>query len=381
MKIFPILVSVSNFFIGMLITAGVNAQNNGLKSLNRAEIINAVNRVADWQLGHQTGMNLTSWEYGTFYTGLIAYYKTTGQKKYLDSTLAMGNRVHWEPLPRPYDANTLAISQAFLELYNLTKEIKMIDKSRFIIDMTLARNLPAETKFDQNKYWWEWWTWCDALFMAPAAYAKFWKVTGNSRYLEYMDKMWWLTSDYLYSKTDSLFFRDDRFFNKLSANGNKIFWSRGNGWVLGGLCNVMQCLPKQHAFRKKYEEQFFEMCYKIATLQLNIGYWSPNLLDKEKFSVKETSGTAFFCYAFAWGINNGLLPKDYFMPVLLKGWVSLVSSIQYDGMLGYVQKVGDQPEEVTISDTEAYGAGAFLLAGSEMIKLIEPNKKEKADLQ
>ena len=374
MKTFPILLSVSYFFIGLFHPAGVKAQKNEQTSLNKAGIISSLNRVAGWQLRHPAGASLTSWEYGTFYTGLMAYYNCTRQKEYLDSTIAMGKRVHWEPPPRPYDANSLAIAQVFLALYNLTKDVNMIDKSRFIIDMPLARDLQAETRFDQNKYWYEWWTWCDALFMAPAAYAMLSKITGNTKYLEYMDKMWWLTSGYLYSKTDSLFFRDDRFFNQLSAYGKKIFWSRGNGWVLGGLCNVMQNLPVQYPARKKYEEQFVEMCYKIASLQLTNGYWSPSLLDRENFPVKESSGTAFFCYAFAWGINNGLLPKDHFMPVLLKGWASLVSAIQEDGMPGYVQKVGDKPGQVTVNDTEAYGAGAFLLAGSELIKLIEPRK-------
>jgi rhamnogalacturonyl hydrolase YesR len=375
MKAYPILLSAAYFFIGLFYPACIKAQENGHSPLRKTDIISSLNRVADWQLRHPTGASLTSWEYGTFYTGLMAYYKCTGQKKYLDSAMAMGNRTRWEPQPRPYDANTLVISQAFLELYKLTRDVRMIDKSRFIMDMTLARDLQAETTFDKNKYWYEWWTWCDALFMAPAAYAGLWNVTGNKKYLEYMDKMWWLTSDYLYSKTDSLFFRDDRFFNKLSVHGKKIFWSRGNGWVLSGLCNVMQNLPRQYPARKKYEAQFIEMCYKVASLQLAGGYWNPDLLDTESLPVRESSGTSFFCYAFAWGINNGLLPEDYFRPVLLKGWASLVSAIQQDGMLGYVQKVGDQPEKVTLHDTEAYGAGAFLLAGSELIKLIGPGKK------
>jgi hypothetical protein len=33
-------------------------------------------------------------------------------------------------------------------------------------------------------------------------------------------------------------------------------------------------------------------------------------------------------------------------------------------MLGWVQQVSDRPEQVAPSDTQFYGVGAFLLAGS-----------------
>ncbi len=377
MKLIPRLFLFGCFIIELLLAIPLHPQTKWDASLNKKAIINCTNAITSWQLKHPTKVSLTAWEYGTFYTGLTAFYKSTGIKQHLDSTIAMGNRVQWEPIPRPYDANTLGISQAFFDVFEFKKDNRMIDKSRYIMDMTLARRLKPETNFKENKYWWEWWTWCDALFMAPAAYARMSKLSGDDRYIKYMDKMWWLASDYLYSKTDSLYFRDDRFFTKASEHGNKIFWSRGNGWVVGGLCNVLQYLPKTHPSRRKYEEQFVEMCYKITSLQLKQGYWSPSLLDKEKSPIMETSGTAFFCYAFAWGINNGLLPEEDFMPSTQKAWASMVAAIQDDGMLGYVQRVGDQPDSVSMKDTEAYGAGAFLLAASELIKLDAVKKGQQ----
>ena len=50
--------------------------------------------------------------------------------------------------------------------------------------------------------------------------------------------------DYLYTfvvlfdKEEKLFYRDHRYFNQKEANGTKVFWGRGNGWVLGGLSTM-----------------------------------------------------------------------------------------------------------------------------------------------
>jgi len=107
-------------------------------------------------------------------------------------------------------------------------------------------------------------------------------------------------------------------------------------------------------------------------LQQKDGSWHASLLDPVTFSEKETSGTGFFCYALAWGIRKGLLSKDKYLPVVVQAWGALSSSVHPDGKLGYVQKVGDQPGAAGYDNTNVYGVGAFLLAGSQLYQL---NKK------
>jgi len=341
------------------------------KKLSQKEVLNYMKKVADWQLANPTGKRLNEWEYGPFYNGLMKLYSLSKDKKYYNATVDMGNTVNWETAARPYDANSFAIVPAFADLYEITKDVKMIDKSRFAMDMPLARNLQPELNFSKNKYWYEWWTWCDALFMAPPAYARLSVLLNKPKYMEHMVKNWWLTSDYLYSKEDSLFFRDDSFFKQQTANGKKIFWSRGNGWVIGGLCGVMGNMQKTDPQRKKFEQQFVQMSDKLSKLQMDNGSWSQSLIDAVAHPQKETSGTAFFCYGFAWGINNGLLPREKYFPIVQKAWLALTSSVNDNGRLGYVQKVGDKPDNVKADDTESYGSGAFLLAGSEVYKLLK----------
>ncbi len=349
------------------------------KQYTKKSVLEILNKVADWQLENPTGKDLNTWEYGPFYQGLMKLYKVGSQKKYYQKTIEMGNKVNWEPRPRPYDANSLAIVSAFADVYSYSKDPKMIDKSRFLMDMPVERRLytaedgktfEPEVNLKQNKYWYEWWTWCDALFMAPPAYAQLSKQLNKPEYMSHMVKNWWLTSDYLYSKSDSLFYRDDRAFEFRTVNGKKVFWSRGNGWVIGGLCGVMDYMDKSDPRRKKFEQQFIEMNTKLLNIQLKDGTWSQSLIDPTTYPQKETSGTAFFCYGMAWGINNGLLPKEKYLPAVQKAWTALLKSVDTKGMLGDVQLVGDKPENVSPKDTETYGVGAFLMAGTEIYKML-----------
>lgn len=112
------------------------------------------------------------------------------------------------------------------------------------------------------------------------------------------------------------------------------------------------------------------MAAKIASLQQPDGSWHTSLLDPASFPVKETSGTGFYCYALTWGLNQNLLDKKIYWPVVKKAWAALTSSVHQNGMLGYVQRIGDRPDMVTENSTEVYGVGAFLLTGAELFKYV-----------
>ena len=114
---------------------------------------------------------------------------------------------------------------------------------------------------------------------------------------------------------------------------------------------------------------FNEMAAKVASIQSSDGYWRTNLLDPASTPLPETSGTAFYVYALAWGVNEGLLDRATYEPAIRRGWSALVRAVHPDGMLGYVQRIGDQPGDTSASGTEIYGVGALLLGGSEVHRL------------
>src|SRR5262249_28854171 len=152
-------------------------------------------------------------------------------------------------------------------------------------------------------------------------------------------------SDFLYDKDEHLYFRDSTYFNKREANGKKVFWSRGNGWVMAGLVRMLQFLPSNNPDRGRFVRQFCDMADKLVAYQQPDGLWRASLLDPDSYPLKETSGSAFFTYAFTWGLNQGLLDPDKFNGPAVRGWQALVQCLQIDGKLTHVQPIGADPKK------------------------------------
>ena len=64
--------------------------------------------------------------------------------------------------------------------------------------------------------------------------------------------------------TEHLYYRDSRFLTQRDAQGRKIFWGRGNGWVFAGLARILTELPADHPSRARYEALFEQMADKIV---------------------------------------------------------------------------------------------------------------------
>jgi rhamnogalacturonyl hydrolase YesR len=184
-----------------------------------------------------------------------------------------------------------------------------------------------------------------------------------------MDRQWTITSALLYDPSAHLFFRDASYLDKHEANGKGLFWSRGNGWVMAGLARVLREMPADYPSRQKYVTQFQQMAAEIGSLQGSDGLWRPGLLNAAAYPLPEVSGSAFYVYALAWGINNGILDRAIYLPVVEKGWGGLVSHIYADGRLGSIQPIGGAPAGYSASSSYVFGVGAFLLAGSEVDRL------------
>ena len=73
------------------------------------------------------------------------------------------------------------------------------------------------------------------------------------------------------------------------------------------------------------------------------GLWRASLLDPEHFATRETSGSALFCYAIAWGINNGILDRAIYYAVDEKAWQGLVDCVDENGRLGTLGQWGAPP--------------------------------------
>jgi rhamnogalacturonyl hydrolase YesR len=326
-------------------------------------------KVANWQLANPNH-ELFDWTNGAFYAGVFAAYETTKSKEIWNALVDMGEKNKWRPGRRFDHADDIVINQTYLDMYRITRDRKMLQPTIDVVER--IKKDPSREAEKNGIIWW----WCDALFMAPPTLAKLATITGDRSYLELNDKFFQQTYDRLYDKREHLYARDasylinDKGEGKREANGQKVFWSRGNGWVAGGLVRLLKELPKDHTKRAFYMNQYREMMDRVAGLQQADGLWRTSLLDPASYPGGESSGTGFYIYAMAWGINNKILDRKAFLPVVKKAWVGLNALVDADGKVGWTQPIGADPRRNFSAESwEVYGAGAFLLAGSEVVKL------------
>jgi rhamnogalacturonyl hydrolase YesR len=350
------------------------------------KVIQVGSRVADWQLRHMGNFDYVpenafrhdteaprDWIQAAFFVGLARFAEIANTPAYSSAVLAHGQRESWGYDHRPRHADADAIGGVWVWAAARTKDPSKLGPTRARFDAVLANPSRVSLEFvtkpkgagepDCQARW----CWSDALFMAPPVWIALSKATGDNRYLAHADAEFWATTDHLYDAHDHLYFRDSRFITQRDAAGRKIFWSRGNGWAFAGLVRILEQLPANHPNRARYETLFKQMADKIVSVQGATGYWPVSLLEAQQ--TPETSGTGFFVYGLAWGINHGLLSAPKHAAAVERGWHALVAAVQPDGKLGWVQRVGVAPDQVGAQDTQLYGVGAFLLAASEMAKL------------
>lgn len=326
--------------------------------LTHAAIRKAAKKVADWELARTESTFNQQWTYAALYDGMLAASRTTGDPRYHDAMLKMAQQFDWKLLNGRFPhADDMALGRTYLDLYRENHDATRMADTKAIMDRLIAR------QDDPHKLlWW----WCDALFMAPPVLARMSTITGDRRYLDYMDKEWWETSASLYDPEEHLFFRDSRYFTQRQQNGKKIFWSRGNGWVMGAFVQVLNEMPKDYPTRGKYVAQFRQMAEKLAAIQGKDGLWRSGLLDPDAYDLPEISGSAFYTYGMAWGIRKGILDRKTFEPVVKKAWAGMLTHVYADGRLGSIQPIDGQPGKFQASSSYVYGVGGFLLAASEM---------------
>ena len=333
-------------------------------SLDPAAVGKAMRKVGDWQLAQSEQYFDRIWTWSVLYSGFMAASESLGDTKYRDAMEAMGKKFDWQLRSHLPDADDQSVGQTYLELYLLKKDPAMIAPTRAELDALLAAPHVSK-RAGKTIPWW----WCDALFMAPPVWSRMYAATGDRKYIGYLDEEWAKTSDLLYDKQEHLYARDADYLAKTEANGKKMFWSRGNGWVMGGIARTLDYLPKDDPARVKYVTQLREMAARVASLQGADGLWRAGLLDQGNYSEPEMSGSALFTYALAWGINEGVLDRTIYRPVVEKAWAGMLKHIYADGRLGCIQQTGAEPAPFKATASYTYGVGAFLLAGSEIRRM------------
>ena len=357
----------------MTVSMSAVEKNAFSDKMTEAAVKEVCQAVSNWQVDNFENVkhNKAGWHNGALYIGMYHWAEKGQDAKAADFLMGVGKSLKWGLLSRSYHADDICVGQMYLEMYKKHQDNKMIQplKERAFYVATHPSDAPLSKNDPIGKD--TRWSWCDALFMAPPVYAGLYTLTGEQEYKDYLMSEYKACTDSLYDHAESLYYRDCKRIGLQEPNGAKQFWGRGNGWVFGGIPLILNNLPADDPDREYFLEIYKEMAEAVLKTQDKDGHWHASLLDPDSYPMPENSCSSFFCYGLAWGINNGILDGAKYKKALKKGWTGLVKSVNPNGKLGYVQPVGAAPKKVSIESTDVYGVGAFLMAGVEILNMIE----------
>jgi rhamnogalacturonyl hydrolase YesR len=356
-------------------------------------VVTAAKLAADYYrttYAHTTSTPKNGWSWSTYTQGVQALYRHAGDARYLSDGLAWGRSNSWALNSTQTNPDTIKAGHTYFDLHALDPTASLV-----AMDTRMATDL---TKLAPSQY-----DWIDALFMGLPNWTRWAARTGNPAYLDKLDAFYaWIldrgatsarcagrvvAQPGLFDAANGLWYRDCSYVGVKDANGQPVFWSRGNGWVIAAMAQVLATLPAVDPHRAKYGGMLQTMAARLTEQQGADGFWRASLADAALYPQPETSGTALITYALAYGVKAGLLDAATYLPVVARAWHGLTTlALQPSGFVTGCQGPGVGPapsysapaprtapsatSSGTVNvDSPPYCVGALLLAGAAIAEL------------
>lgn len=372
---------------------------NYLDTVTPAQFINKVSRQLvtdvskpDTNIIFMPGdFRLTSYEWGVTYAGMLSATEATGDAKFAAytkkrlefiaaaapafSSLYQQIPQASNPLRQVISPKALddagAVCAANIRLLRsggspilrpiIDNYINYISTREFrLTDGTLARNRPQKNTI-----------WLDDLFMSVPALAQMGKLTGNVKYFDDAVKQVLQFSDRMFNTDLNIYMHG---WVEEMKEHPEFHWARANGWASMAMTELLDVLPADHPGREKVLEQLQLHIKGLAPLQSGRGFWH-QLLDKND-SYLETSATAIYTYCMAKAINKKWIDAKANAPMVLLAWNAVSTKVNDKGQVeGTCVGTGMAFDPAfyyyrPVNVFAAHGYGPVLLAGSEMIQLL-----------
>ncbi len=156
---------------------------------------------------------------------------------------------------------------------------------------------------------------------------------------------------------------------------NDIPWSRGNGWVIFSLSELLPRLPEDHPLRGELIDFFVTLTEGYLALQDEDGLWH-QILD-EHDTYQESSATAMFICAFTRGVRFGWYKEVLARRALdaaVRAWDGLTRKTidRHGNLYGVCQGSGFSFSRayyrtLNWNFNDTHGTGIVMLAGTELM--------------
>jgi len=359
------------------------------------EVITNYNRLNEYTIFEPGDFRLISYEWGVTYAGMLLAGEVTDDSRFTDYTaerlglitdLVSHYRAQMEENPQMRtpvrsvldpraldDAGAMCAALIKAEQEGIETELRpMIDNYITYIsdrqfrlnDGTLARNRPKPNTL-----------WLDDLFMSVPALAQMGKLTGEARYYDDAVRQVLQFSKRMFNEERGFYIHG--WVQDMTVHPS-FHWARANGWALMAKVELLDVLPEDHPGHAAVLNLLRAHIKGLAACQSGIGFWH-QLLDRND-SYLETSSTAIFVYSIARAVNRGWVDTFAYGPMVLLGWNAIETKVNAEGKVeGTCVGTGmgfdlafyyHRPVNVYA----AHGYGTVLLAGSEVIRLLEKSQ-------
>jgi len=334
---------------------------------------------------------LASYEWGVTYAGMLLAAQTTGDSRYtkyvsdrfnfLSNVAPYFEKLRKEGIVEPQmrqvvhpealdDAGAMCSAMIKAQIAGVKcNDRPLIDnyidyimnKEYRLADGIFARNRPQHNT-----------VWLDDMFMAIPAIANMGKLTGDTKYYDEAIKQILLFKKRMWVPEKNLFRHG---WVEEMTDHPAFFWGRANGWAILTMTEVLDALPENYPGREKVLDLLQAHIRGLAACQSGEGFWH-QLLDRND-SYLETSATAIYTYCIAHAINKGWIDPLAYGPVAMLGWNAVSTKVNAAGEVEGTcvgTGMGFDPAFYyyrPVNKYAAHGYGPVLLAGGEMIRLLQ----------
>ncbi len=333
-----------------------------------------VESAADYYLSNHTDNSDCGWKRAALMQGVMAAFNFTQKERYLRTAMGWSEAHGWitcnidQVLSERAAANDMSCGQTYAEVYMHDAAATGTKNDTYIA--SIRRVLVDLVNRSQVDDWW----WVDAYFMAMGTFARLGHITGDTAFHDKNLALYRDSADRrkLWNAESKLYFRDETYMNQTTPSGQRVFWARGEGWAAGALARTLQYTPQDHPAYEVYSARLVALAEGLKSAQNQTdGLWRVSILDPASIPGPETTGSSGITFGLAWGVNNGVLDPDTFRPVVERAWKGLSTiSMHKDGFVGLCQPVGSHPEPAKRSDTSDFCVGLFLLAATEVGRMM-----------
>jgi len=278
------------------------------------------------------------WQWGeALYTyALLRLDKAMGTSKYLDYCKAYLD-AHIEKGYRVDQSDTSAPALTAYAVYQLTGD----EKYKSIVDRVInymkttkrvLEYMPNHLGNSPEGWLYPSSVWVDSVMMYGVFTSWYGTSAKDEEMYDFARRQPELFAQYLQDPDDKLFYHS--YWTKFGCTypRQKLFWGRGNGWVIAGFPLVLENLAKDSEERKQAINIFQETSAALLPYQREDGFYE-TVFNKVGKTYKESSATALIASGWLQGVNEGYLDEKFKEPGL-KAFEAVINCLEYkDGLL------------------------------------------------